>query len=548
MRPTLRPYQENLKQVVYCEWEAGHKNVLAVLPTGAGKTVMFSDIIHNHDAPSVVIAHRRELLGQSSLALARNGIRHRIIAPDSVVRECVKLHCAEVGTSYYSPNAKCAVASVDSLKSRREKLDRWLLEVRLCVIDEAHHIVLKNKWGDALCMFPNAKLLGVTATPTRADGLGLGAHADGVMDVMVEGPTMRDLINADFLTGYRVFAPTSDLDMTTLKVGSTGDYTRVTIKEAVRESHIIGDIVVNYLSIAVGKLGVCFASDVETATDIAQSFNDAGVPAAVVSAKTPALERREALDKFRRRELLMLVNVDLFGEGFDLPAIEVVIMARPTQSYALYVQQFGRGLRLMDGKENAIVIDHVGNVIRHGLPDSPKLWTLDRREKRGSKKDETFETLRACPECAAVYERFHRECPYCGFYIEPLVRSAPEFVEGDLMELDEAVLAQMRGDIELADLPVPEYKARLEARGAPRVGVLSHGKRHGAKQDAQAVLRVAMAQWGGYQSVRGIGASGTQRRFYSKFRIDVWSAQVLGVDDATELTERINEHIAIGVL
>jgi len=318
-------------------------------------------------------------------------------------------------------------------------------------------------------MFPNARGLGVTATPERADGRGLGRWADGLFDEMVEGRNMRDLINMGYLTDYRIFAPkTEDLYLENVKTGSDGDYTRESLKTAVRQSHVVGDVVKHYLRIAPGKLGITFATDVETATDIANQFNLAGVPAAVVSAKTPDHERISILRDFKARKLLQLVNVDLFGEGFDLPAIEVVSMARPTKSYSLYCQQFGRALRLMiseilagawdtytdaqrrafiaeSTKPYAIIIDHVGNIDPavggHGLPDAPHVWTLDAREKRsgGGKQDKP---TKVCIECTGFWEGYSTTCPYCGHVAVPGRRDGPEFVDGDLLELDAETLAR----------------------------------------------------------------------------------------------------------
>lgn len=540
----LRPYQAEAKENIYTAWVQGFVNVLAVLPTGAGKTVLFSDIIHDHKGASCAIAHRQELVSQISLALARDKVRHRIIGPKSVVKLCVNLHMLEIGASYYDPSSTCAVAGVDTLVRRGDDLTNWLNSVTLCVQDEAHHVLKSNKWGTAFEMFPNAKGLGVTATPLRADGKGLGRHADGLFDTMVEGPGMRDLITMKYLTEYRVFAPPSDFVRPGAdEVGTTGDISQAKNTAAVRKSHIVGDVVKHYLRIAPGKLGVTFTESVETATDIAARFNAAGVPAAVVSAKTPDAERIAVLRRFKNRELLQLVNVDLFGEGFDLPAIEVVSMARATESYALYVQQFGRALRLLDGKLFAIIIDHVGNVIRHGLPDARKEWTLDRRDKRGSSKDSDAIPVRACPECSAVYERIYKECPECGHKIIPSFRSGPEQVDGDLVELDPAALAAMRGDIEKVDMSTEDYRHELASKHVPLVGQLAGAKRHAATQEAQEALRGSIAWWAGYQRAEGRSDSESYRRFYFKFGTDVMTAQTLKAVDAIELAGRVNEHL-----
>lgn len=568
-RPRLRPYQAQAKSEIYAAWAAGAVNVLAVLPTGAGKTVTFSDILHDHKGASCAIAHRQELVSQISLALARDRVRHRIIGPKSVVKLCVNQHMAELGASYFDPSAPCAVAGVDTLVKRGDELAHWLQSVTLWVQDEAHHVLESNKWGTAAAMFPNAKGLGVTATPVRADGKGLGRHADGLFDVMVEGPGMRDLIDAGYLTDYRIFAPPSDFVRPGAdSVGSTGDFTRQKMTTAVRKSHIIGDIVTHYLRIAPGKLGVTFVPDVETATDVAAQFNAAGVPAEVVSAKTPDAERVAILRRFKNRELMQLVNVDLFGEGFDLPAIEVVSFGRPTESFGLYVQQFGRVLRLMldgslyphwDGftneqrkahiaassKPRGIIIDHVGNVDRHGLPDARREWSLDRREKRKKGGATDVIPVRTClnAECLAVYERIYAACPFCGHQPTPAARNAPEFVDGDLLELDPATLAQMRGEIERVDMHPEAYREELAARHTPVIGQMAHVKRHAERQEAQEALRHSIAWWAGYQRAAGRPDSESYRRFFFAFGVDVLTAQALNTREAIELAGRINEHL-----
>lgn len=537
----LRPYQLENKQEVVSRWDGGAKNVLSVLPTGAGKTVIFADIVRGHNGASCVIAHRQELVTQISLALARDGVRHRIIGPKKVVKLAVKIHMEELGRSFYDPSSRCAVAGVDTLVLRGEDLNGWLASVMLWVMDEAHHVLRENKWGKAVSMFPNARGLGVTATPIRADGKGLGRHADGVFGTMVVGPSPRDLINEGFLTDYRVFVPPSDLDLSQVTMSAaTGDYNPNKLKTAVRKSHIIGDVVKHYLRIAKGKRGITFATDVETATDIAEQFNVAGVPAAVVSAKTPDAERVAALRRFKSGELLQLVNVDLFGEGFDLPAIEVVSMARPTQSYSLFAQQFGRALRLMEGKSVAVIIDHVGNCLRHGLPDAHREWTLDRRDRRSKGTPDDVIPTRGCTNCASLYERIYKACPYCGHVEVPASRSGPEFVDGDLTELDPATLAAMRGEVAKVDMDKEDFRAQCVANREPRLGQMRRVKLHVERQEAQAALRASIEWWAGYQRADDREDHESYKRFFFMFGVDVLSAQALGTKDALALAERIN--------
>ncbi len=329
----LRPYQQEAEDEVLEAWYS-YRNVLLVLPTGAGKTVTFSHVIRKNNGPTCAIAHRQELVGQISIALAREGVRHSIIGPKKVIKACINQHVRELGQDFYDPASPISVAGVDTLIRRKEdaRLNAWFNSVTLWVVDEAHHVLKGNKWGIATSLFPNARGLGVTATPTRADGNGLGAHCDGVFNTMIEGPTMRELIDMGYLTDYRIFAPPSDLILDDVKVTASGDYNRDGLKKAVKRSHIIGDVVKHYLRIANGKRGITFVPDVETAEETARQFIDAGVPAIAVSADTPDAEREAAKRKLESGEVLQLVNVDLFGEGYDLPAIEVVSMARPTQS------------------------------------------------------------------------------------------------------------------------------------------------------------------------------------------------------------------------
>ena len=536
MSIALRDYQAALITEVNQAWSEGARNVGVVLPTGGGKTVTFGTILRNHAGASCAIAHRRELVGQMSLTLARLEVRHRIIAPDATIREIVTLHVREHGKSWFDPNARCAVAGVDTL-ARREPT-AWDSQVSLWVCDETAHLLAKNKWGKAISRFPNARGLGVTATPVRADGQGLGRHADGVIDRLVIGPDMRELIEQGYLTDYRIFAPKSDLDLSAVPVSdATGDYSAPALRAATSRSHITGDVVATYLRLAPGKLGVTFAVSVELAADTAAQFRAAGVAAECVSADTPELVRAEIMRRFRNREIQQVVNVDLFGEGFDLPGLEVVSMARPTQSYGLYAQQFGRALRPLDGKDHALIIDHVGNVMRHGLPDAPRVWSLDRRDKRAKKADSEV-LIKACPACTAVYERFRRECPYCGHVPEPVSRAAPEFVDGDLLEMDAGTLARLRGEAaSIDDQPRTPYGATSEVRGA----IL---KRHRERQMTQGRLRGNIAWWAGWQRAQGRSDSEGYRRFYLEFGVDVATAQTLAAREAATLAERIETVLA----
>lgn len=532
----LRPYQETLKSEILAAWNDGARNVMAVSPTGSGKTHLKSNVIRTLGRVTCCIAHRQELVQQISESLASFGIVHNIVAPTGVIRFCTERHVKTTGRSYYNRSAPVAVAGVQTLLRRTDDLKQFLSRVELWDIDEAHHVLPGNQWGTATQLFPRAIGLGVTATPLRCDRKGL----DGIFDRLIVGPSMRDLIDQGHLSEYRIFCPPQSIDLSHVRISeSTGEYVQKELVKEAERSQIVGDVVKHYLKIAPGMRGLTFTIDVKAASDMADAYNAAGVPAAVVTAKTPDRIRTDLLERLARGDVKQLVNVDLFGEGMDCPALEVVSMARPTQSYGLYVQQFGRVLRTSRDKTHGIVIDHVGNVIRHGLPDRPRPWSLAAPEGRGARDRDPDEIpLTTCTACFRPYERIRVACPYCGHKPEPAARSAPEFVDGDLVELDAAVLARMRGEVAWVD-----GEPRVPRDVAPYVAA-GIRKKWTERQSAQATLREAIAAWAGVRKY-GFGETDReiQRRFYLGFGVDVVTAQTLGASEAITLTEQIREHL-----
>lgn len=547
--PEPRPYQWEVINGVHAAWMQNHNNVMAVLPTGGGKTITFGHILANwpYGGTTWAVAHRQELVGQISCSLGMFGIEHNVVAPPSVVKWISTLHVEKFGRPFYNQRAPHYVAGVDTLLRRHGEYEAQMNKANLWVMDECHHVLQANKWGKAVNLFPNARGLGVTATPLRADGKGLGRQWDGVFDHMVVGPDMRELMDLGFLTPYRVYAPEVDFSFDDVGISAvTGDRNRTQLRQSAKRqrAQIVGGIVENYLKYAPGKLGVTFVTDVDTAKDVAAQFNAAGVPAAAVSAKTPDRERQQILARFARRELLQLVNVDLFGEGFDLPAIEVIQMARPTESYALFCQQLGRVLRIMEGKEYAIIIDHVGNVERMakkwGLPDRPPVWTLE-PVKRSKKKSPGTIPMKTCLGCTAQYEAYMLSCPFCAYVNPPAERSTPEHVDGDLVELDPAVLAALQAKTAKVDESPEAVKNRMLFAGAPSIAAASAAKNQRLRQESQRQLRDSIAVWAGWQRHQGRHDQESYRLFYHLFGVDVESAKALGRRDAEALNATIAE-------
>jgi hypothetical protein len=390
------------------------------------------------------------------------------------------------------------------------------------------------------------------------------------MDALVEGPPMRWIIEQGFLTDYRVACPDpADLDMSDVHIGASGEFNQAEAARAVKRSRkIIADVVDTYRNKCqqLGKwmLGVTFAVDIEEAQRITDAFLAAGIPAALLTSNSTDDERRITLRKFERREILQLVNVDLFGEGFDLPAIECVSMARPTASFSLFAQQFGRALRLMispilqaawgtytaaqrlafiaaSEKPVAWIFDHVGNIRGnaanprgHGLPDRPRKWTLDRVDRKRASSPSDAIPLRVCLNllCMQPYERVLDCCPYCGTPPPPPSdRTRPEFVDGNLLELDEATLRAMRGEIARIDDNV------CVPRGLDGIAAAAVMRNHHDRQVEQAHLRNAIAYWAGRHA--GHSDAANYKRFYFMFGIDVASAMALNAKDAGALRAKI---------
>ncbi|MCX5794926.1 MAG: DEAD/DEAH box helicase [Elusimicrobia bacterium] len=407
----LRGYQAGPLGVegIRTAFNDGAQSVLYVSPTGSGKTVVFSYIAHNaaeRRTRTCIVVHRDTLLRQASQALTFAGVPHGIIAPG------------------HSPTADLVhVASVQTLVRR---LTRH--EFDFLIIDEAHHAVA-GSWRKVLESYREARVLGVTATPRRHDGRGLG----DVFQKMVVGPSTVELIELGYLVPPVVYAPSSRPDLSRLKVRGS-DYDKRELTQVMDKPVVTGDAVAHYRKICPGVPFVVFCVSIQHAEDVAADFNAAGISTAAISGRMRPDEVERALEGLADGRLLGVSSCDLISEGFDCPRVTAAISLRPTQSEALYIQQVGRALRPAPGKDRAIILDHAGNLWRHGWPDDPRNWELT--TGRGREKGDAGAgiSVRQCPSCYACHKPA-LSCPECGHVYVTNGREV-EQVAGELAQAD----------------------------------------------------------------------------------------------------------------
>jgi DNA repair protein RadD len=407
---SLRPYQQVGVDAVRAAYAAGKRAPLAVMPTGAGKTVLFSFITQNAAARGkrvVILAHRAELIEQIAGALEQFGVAHGFVA-----------------AGYPYVESPVLVASAQTLVKRLGKIPA----PDLIVCDEAHHCVAGNTWGKILAAYPEAKVLGVTATARRPSGEALG----DIFDSLVMGPSLQELTDAGFLVPARIFAPPT-VDTSGLHVRA-GEFVPSEVKERMKKPTVVGDAISHYRKLAPGKKAVCFCYSVEHSQAMAAAFREAGFSAIHMDGGLDRAIRRDMVRDFRQGRITVVCSVDILGEGFDLPGIEVGILLRPTASEIVYLQQIGRCLRTTEGKTEALILDHVGNVERHGLPNEDREWTLEGRAKRVRKDGAAGINVRICSTCFAAHRAGPLRCATCG---APYPVESREVLhqEGELVEV-----------------------------------------------------------------------------------------------------------------
>ena len=553
MSYTLRPYQQDLKDKIYKAFSEGFKAPLAVSPTGSGKAVTICSIAHDlgvlQNQPTVIIVHRKELVSQLCVTLSRAGVMHNIIAPKNVIMNIIAAQRRATKKQWYDYRAPITVISVDTLNARFEQHRKWAQSIKFWIQDEAAHVLKTNKWGKAIAHFSNARGIGFTATPQRLDKRGLGVHADGVFDTMIMGPSTKWLIQEGFLSKYKIVVPPGDYQQHLKKANEGSDFTREAMMVASRESHIVGDIVTNYLKFAKGKKAIVFASDIESAFRIEKQFLEKKVKAKTLTGETPDKERNDAVIDFAEGDLEVLINVDLFDEGFDVPSVECVIHGRPSESLSKVLQMHGRGLRVKEGKKHAIIIDHVGNIQRHGLPDDRRIWTLDRIVKR---RDST-NLIRFCSNhlCNSPYDRALEGCPYCGTEYIPQynrsggggVREALKFLDGDLMLLDPDQIRELEAEVILES---PDEIAQRVAMAAGTPAGIRAQKNQMERIEMQKKLAETIAKWAGKMKYYyGYSDRQIHKKFYLTYDMSITGALSLKKAEMESVMKDVKDEIGI---
>lgn len=398
----LRDYQQDLVTRARSSFQYGYKAPCIVSPCGSGKSVVISEIARltiNKGGRVLFLVHRKELIDQIQETFEQHG---------------VNMDFVEFGM-------------VQTVVKRLDKTAK----PSLIITDESHH-GLASSYRKIYDHFSDVLRLSFTATPIRLDGSGLKE----VNDILIEGVSVSWLIENKCLSPFRCFSIES-LDRSHLKKKHTGDFSNDSITlEFERNKNIIGDIIEHYRKLADGTQAIAYCHSIEFSKKVEEMFSEEGIPAAHIDGTTPKNERNDIIQSFRDKKIQVLCNVDLIGEGFDVPDCSTVILLRPTQSLSLHIQQCMRGMRYKEGK-TSIIIDHVGNIREHGLPDAKRVWSLDSKKKQKKAKEEDDVSIQTCEECFSSYPAEEgNTCPYCG-HVHEVERKDKEYVRNaELVEVN----------------------------------------------------------------------------------------------------------------
>jgi superfamily II DNA or RNA helicase len=412
--PELRPYQTDVIAQFHRAVVAGRKRIMLVAPTGSGKTVIAAAIVRGSVDVGhrvLILSHRREITRQTISKLYDLGIDAGIIQAGWPPR----------------PGQAVQVASIQTLHRRGE-----LPPADLVIVDEAHHSPA-NTYRKVLEKYPAAVVLGLTATPCRKDGRGLG----NVFDVLIECPQVGELIEGGFLVPSVVYAPTTP-DLQGVRT-QAGDYVESQLAERMDRPELVGDVVTHWHRHGDRRKTVIFATNVAHSLHMRDELVKSGVRAEHLDGSTPTEDRDAILKRLATGDTEVVSNCMVLTEGVDIPEVSCLVLARPTKSLGLFRQMIGRGLRPAAGKANCVILDHSGAVFQHGLPEDPIAWTLHTDAKAANVKHAIRganyrSRLTTCPKCDAL-RTGGEACRVCGW--EPKRHAeAVDVLEGDLGRID----------------------------------------------------------------------------------------------------------------
>lgn len=471
MLPTivLREYQKEIRRGLANAYKNGKKCVVVVSSTGSGKTKTFCSIPAGASPKghaTCLCAHRKEIIKQMSLSLGEQGVYHWVVASKKVMAQIKLAHMKAFQWSYIKKDSNVLLGSVQTLINRLDNIriirERAKSEspgsMFFLIMDEGHHVVQGSQHGTILeyCQRLGANVSLWTATPERLDGKGLGIGWGGYADEMIEAPQTKWFIENDFLSPYKIFTTPKRPDLP--KGDSSHDYKQADLEQAMDSPRIVGDAIEHYKREAMGMKAVAFCVSVEASKKLAQAFCDAGITAAHIDGTTDDEIREKAIMDFADGKVMVLCQVDILSEGFDLSSIankpvtiECLIDLAPTKSLAKAMQRWGRILRFENGKI-AVILDHACNAgpDSHGTPTTHRFWTLEGRRKGEKSGNENKKCSRTCPKCFSTHDAAPK-CPNpnylgtgkpCG-YVYPVMSREIEEVDGTLKMLEEKEAAEV---------------------------------------------------------------------------------------------------------
>lgn len=400
----LRNYQKEAIDAVHKAWADGYRAPCIVGPCGCGKALIAAEMAKRASLNGkrvLVIVHRQELVAQLAKTFEAHG-------------------------------ADMSLVDVMMVQTLSRRLAKTAIRPALIITDENHHC-LASSYKKIYSHFSGAYFVGLTATPVRLNGSGLGE----INDKLVVMPGAKWMIEHDYLAPYDYYAPQL-ADLSGLKT-KAGDYVQSAAAALLDKPKIYGDVVEHYRKLADGRQAICYCPTIDYSKATAASFAAAGITAVHFDGDTPSAAREQIVEDFRRGKIKILCNVDLISEGFDVPDCEAAILLRPTKSLTLYIQQSMRCMRYKPGKR-AIIIDHVGNVFRHGLPDAEREWSLDAKPVKSQSKNPVVR-IRQCPQCYYTHSPAP-VCPKCG-YIYEAAREAPAQKSGELQKIYEQKIIEV---------------------------------------------------------------------------------------------------------